>query len=123
MELKDYTTEELREELKRRAKEARLNAPRKKPKYIEIEATITNIYHYSYSKSFLQTEYTISTSDDRVSSYDLDRRYKLKNGCFRKDNTPKIGDTVIIGHLLTKARNSFSGFNAKIMKIVKRKEE
>lgn len=123
MEFKDYTTEELREELKRRAKEARLNAVREKPKYVEIEAIITNIHHCSYSKSFLQTEYSISTNDNRVTSYDLNRRYKLKNGCFRKDNTPKIGDTVIIGHLLTKTRNSFSGFDAKIIRIVKHKEE
>lgn len=122
-ELKDYTTKELREELKRRAKEARQNAIREKPKYIEVEAKITNIHHYSYSKSFMQTEYYISTNDDRVTPYDINRGYKLKNGCFRKDNTPKVGDTVIIGHLLTKARSSFSGYDAKIIRIVKHKEE
>lgn len=123
MELKDYTTEELREELKRRAKEARANAVREKPKYIELEAKIKNIHHCSYSKSFMQTEYSISTNDDRVKPYDINRKYKLKNGCFRKDNIPKVGDIVIISHLLTKARNSFSGSDAKIIRIVKRKEE
>lgn len=123
MELKDYTTEELREELKRRAKEARQNAVREKPKYIEIECKITNVHSCSYSKSFMQTEYSIETNDDRINSYDINRRYKLKNGCFTKNNVPKIGDTVIIGHLLTKARNTFSGFEAKIIRIVKRKEE
>lgn len=123
MELKDYTTKELREELKRRATEARANAVREKPKYIELEAKIKNIHPCNYSKSFTQTLYNVSIIDKESEVYDIIFNCKLKNGCFRKDNTPKIGDTVIVSHLLTKARNSFNPNAAKIIRVVKCKEE
>ena len=42
---------------------------------------------------------------------------------FRKNELPKVGDIVIVGHLLTKNRNSFRPIDAKIIRIVKRKEE
>lgn len=121
MELKDYTTEELREELKRRAKEARQNAIREKPKYIEVEGIVTNIDNIY--KSFIWAEYTVKIEDERVQECYRTYKYYIKQGNFRKHNVPKIGDTVIVGHLLTKNRNYFSPIYAKIIKVIKRKEE
>lgn len=122
-ELKDYTSDELREELKRRRKKELANRPKHVFTYIEIEGKVVDIKPCSYSKSFIQVEYAVKVDDARVNKWDNCRTYKLKNGCFTKNNVPNIGDTVIIGHLLTKARNYFSASEARIMKIVKRKEE
>lgn len=121
MELKDYTTEELREELRRRKKEAIKNAVRKKPEYIEVEGVVVNVRN-SYS-SFVWTGFRVKTNDERVPIHAREYEYKIKQGKFRKNELPKVGDTVIIGHLLTKNRNSFRPFDAKIIRIVKRKEE
>lgn len=123
MELKDYSSEELREELKRRAKEARKNAVREKPKYIEIEGEVIYIRQEYGTKSFIWTNFTVKTNDERVSSHDKIRTYRVKNGCFKKNTIPKIGDIVIIGHLLTKAKKNFNPYYAKIIRVVKRKEE
>lgn len=120
-ELKDYTSDELREELKRRAKEARQNTIREKPKYIEVEGVVTNIRNIY--KSFIWAEFNIKINDERVPECYRDYRYRVKQGNFKKDNLPKIGDTVIVGHLLTKNRNHFNILCAKIIRIVKRKEE
>lgn len=121
MELKDYTTEELREELKRRKKEAIKNAIHKKPEYIEVEGVVVNVRNV-YG-SFVWTDFRVKTNDERVPSHAHEYEYKIKQGKFRKNELPKIGDIVIIGHLLTKNRNYFSPINAKIIRIVKRKEK
>lgn len=121
MELKDYTTEELREELRRRKKEAIRNAVHKKPEYIEVEGVVVNIRNIY--NSFVCTDFRVKTNDERVPAHAREYEYKIKQGKFRKNELPKVGDTVIIGHLLTKNRNSFKPIDAKIIRIVKRKEE
>lgn len=121
MELKDFTTEELREELRRRAKEARINAGKKKPEYIEIEAVVTKIINNR--KSFMYGQYILDIKDDRVKDYDKNNTYTLKTGKFKKDNYPQVGDTVIVKQRLTKAVNFFVARFAKIDSIVKRKND
>ena len=121
MELKDFTTEELREELRRRAKEARINAGKKKPEYIEIIGVVTKITNNR--RSFMYNQYTLDINDDRVKDYNRYATFTLKTGKFKKDNYPQIGDTVIIKQRLTKAVNYFVARYAKIDSIVKRKEE
>lgn len=120
MELKDFTTEELREELKRRAKEARINAGRKKPEYIEIIGVVTKITNNR--KSFMYGQYTLEIKDDRVRDCDKYTTYTLKTGKFKKDNYPQVGDTVLIKQRLTKAINFFVARYAKIDSIIKRKD-
>ena len=121
MELKDFTTEELREELKRRAKEARINAGRKKPEYIEITGVVTKITNNR--KSFMYGQYSLDIKDDRVDNRDKIATYTLKAGKFKKDNYPQIGDTVLIKQRLTKVVNIFVARYAKIDSIIKRKDE
>lgn len=117
MELKDFTTEELREELKRRAKEARINAGRKKPEYIEIVGVVTKITNNR--KSFMYGQYSLDIKDDRVRDCDKYTTYTLKAGKFKKDNYPQVGDIVLIKQRLTKAINFFVARYAKIDSIIK----
>ena len=119
MELKNFTTEELREELKRRAKEARLNAGRKKSEYIEIIGVVTKITNNR--KSFMYGQYSLDIKDNRVKDCDKYTTYTLKTGKFKKDNYPQVGDTVLIKQRLTKAVNFFMARYAKIDSIIKRK--
>lgn len=121
MELAEFTTEELREELKRRAKEARINARKKKPEYIEIIGVVTRITNNR--KSFMHNQYTLDIKDNRVRNCDKLTTYTLKTGKFKKDNYPQVGDTVILKQRLTKAINFFIARYAKIDSIVKRKKE
>lgn len=117
MELKDFTTEELREELKRRAKEARVNAGRKKPEYIAIVGVVTKITNNR--KSFMYGQYSVNTKDNRIDDRDKIATYTLKAGKFKKDNYPQVGDVVLIKQRLTKAVNFFVARYAKIDSIIK----
>lgn len=119
MELKDFTTEQLREELKRRAKEARINGGRKKPEYIEVIGVVTKITNSR--RSFMYNQYNLDIKDDRIKDCDRFTTYTLKTGKFRKDNYPQVGDTVILKQRITKAMNSFIARYAKIDSIVKHK--
>lgn len=117
-ELKDYTSDELRAELKRRHKEALKNLDRSKPKYIEIKAVVKDI---KIAHAFVCNEYKLIIDDERVPSIFKNSWYGIKREKFRKDTVPNIGDTVILGHLLTKARPNFTYSEAKILEVVKRK--
>ena len=97
-DLQNYTDDELREELNRRARERRANTPREIV-YKEFEATIVQIYNvkqkyngHTYYLPFEQWSYRVNdvTSDLVVMHYkDV---YKLARGVFKKDKAPKVGD-------------------------------
>lgn len=118
MGLEEYTTDELRAELKRRHREALKNAIRDGNKYIEIYATVEDI---KPKHAYVCNEYKLNITDERVPSTYRNSWYRIKREKFRKDMIPKVGDTVILGHLLTKARHSFTYNEAKILEVVKRK--
>lgn len=118
-ELKDYTSEELRAELKRRHKEALKNADRKTV-YLRIKAVVEDAEHAS---AFVCNRYKLRIEDERVPSTYRHSWYRIKREKFRKDTVPNIGDTVILGHLLTKNRPNFTYSEAKIFEVVKRKNK
>ena len=124
-----YSDEELREELKRRARERRANTP-KEIVYKEFEATIVQVYNvkqkYNGHTSYLpfeQWSYRVNdvTSDFvRIHYKDV---YKLARGVFKKDKAPKVGDRVKLRYRRTK--KGYEGFDmdkARIVEIIKRKE-
>ena len=121
MELKDYSTEELCEELKRRNKEIRKN--NNKPKYIEVEGVVTDVYLSSYNRNFIRTIFTVEINDNNISNNCKIGKYNIKSNCFKKSTIPKVGDTVILSHRLTKFVPKFNPYLALITKIVKHKEE
>lgn len=129
-ELKYYTDEELREELKRRTIEKRRNTPMK-IEYVEFEATIDKIDGFRpnyigtrFMKPFLLWTYSVKDCTLDLANRFLWRQYKVKQGCFNKSNHPKIGDRVKIRYRKTKRTHEGLHLNnAKIVEIVRRKEE
>lgn len=120
MELKDYTTEELREELKRRAKEARLNAKRSEPEYKEFTGVIKHIdqwHHGIYSYLFDITSSVVN--GERTNDYIYNSGFKLKQGLFQKNTIPQVGDVVLLRYKRTKVNRNKEVFDIKNAKIVK----
>lgn len=109
MELKDYTTEQLREELKRRAKEARAAAPRP-PVSITAIAVVKSIRKSSYHKGICNWEYELELTPESMSEYEMPDDYRiirsyLRSGVFRRNDAPKEGDVVTV-----RVRNSWDKF-------------
>lgn len=106
MELKDYTTEQLRNELKRRAKINRISAA-KRVRFIYVKGIVTNVINYDRSFYFFKCK--VKILDEEFTKHTLSLTfgnnftYPLKNGCFKKSEAPKVGDTVFLSHRLTKA--------------------
>lgn len=120
MELKDYTTEELREELKRRAKDARLNAKRSEPEYKEFTGVIKHIDQWHrgiYSYLFRITSAVVN--GERTDDYIYNNEFKLKQGLFQKNTIPQVGDVVLLRYKRTKVNRNKEVFDIKNAKIVK----
>lgn len=129
-DLQNYTDDQLREELKRRAKERRANTPREIV-YKEFEAYIVQINNvkqkYNGHTSYLPFEQWSYKVDGIVSDFPSINRskvYKSARGVFKKDTAPRVGDRVKLRY--RKRKNSYEGFDmdkARIVEIIKRKEE
>lgn len=127
--LQNYTDDQLREELKRRAIERRKNTPREIV-YKEFEATIVQVYNikqkyngHTYYLPFEKWSYRVNeiTSDFERMCYN--NVYKLARGIFKKDNAPKVGDRVKLRYRRTKS--GYEGFDmdkARIVEVIKEKE-
>ena len=98
-DLSIYTDDELREELKRRAAERRANTPRE-ILYVQFEATIKCVENTQTDRGKLKYKplrfwkYKVKDcSIDMANQYDW-FSYYMKQGVFKRDNCPKIGDRV-----------------------------
>lgn len=124
-DLLNYTDDQLREELKRRARERRANTPREIV-YREFEATIVQIYNvkqkYNGHTSYLPFEQWSYMVGDIVSDFPrihCKKVYKLARGVFKKDNAPQVGDRVKLRYRRTK--RGYEGFDmdkARIVEVV-----
>lgn len=122
-ELKDYTDDELRNELKRRLSERKKNNT---PiiQYVEFEATIDRVdnIHFEYMgktkyKPFIFWKYTIKdwTTDVNI----VKTEFYAKEGVFKRNNAPKVGDRVRLRYRKRKSQNElFDIEKAKIIEIV-----
>ena len=130
-ELKDYTDEELRNELKRRAVERRKDTPREIV-YVEFEATIkkvdnilcTNFYGKGLHKykAFSLWKYVIedwTLTCPNANQILTGRRLELKQGLFKRSDSPQVGDRVKLRYRRTKCNESFDIWKAKIVEIIK----
>lgn len=130
--LQDYTDDELREELKRRATERRKNTPREII-YVEFEATIKeidNIFTRNYYGKGLHKYKPFSLWKYIIEDWTLacpnanqilnGRRLELKQGLFKRNDSPQIGDRVKLRYRRTKGHESFDIWKTKIVEIVKR---
>lgn len=126
-ELKDYTTKELKEELKRRSKEERLkrlSVPRK-TEYAYATAVVGHINKYA---SF-NRKYSVKISEEDVQTYNISE-YRVTMDVARDvsinvADAPKIGDVVKLRGRKTKSNpTGFGCFaNPVICEVIKRYEE
>lgn len=128
-QLSDYTDEELRNELKRRAVERRKDTPREIV-YVEFEATIKeidNIFMKDYFgdglhkyKAFSLWKYILEDWNlDREHSTIESRGFELQPNTFKKNEAPTVGDRVKLRYRRTKGYECFDIWKAKIVEIIK----
>lgn len=123
MELKDYTTEELESEIKRRKKEERANRPKRETQYVYAKGTIRKIYGRKYS----DWEYYVDIDEEDQTPMSKDaiyhfkhREVKLDKKKFSKKTAPDIGDRVLIQSKITRDNPTGWGvwFNPRIIKVL-----
>lgn len=126
-DLQNYTDEQLREELKRRARECRANTPREII-YKEFEATVAKLDNIKCErldgsiayKPFQFWRYRLTDCTSNLPNQSPDRDYYLKYNTFKRDNAPKVGDRVRVRYRRTKKDYEvFDLHRAKIVEIVK----
>lgn len=120
MKLEDYSTEALREELKRRANLARANARKdgsNKPVYVTTEGVVKKVFHDK--GPFSHKKWLVEVSEEFAKENQIQREltYALMGGAFTKDTAPKAGDKVVLRCRLTKARPRFTQGQARITDI------
>lgn len=113
-ELSEYTSEELREELRKRSI---ANRKKYEPKYVEFEGIIENIYS---SKHLYTTDFYVSGTHPLFQG--MKHQFRLKQPLFKKDTAPKIGDKVLLRYKETKRDTKYNHLfdfcNAKIIKVL-----
>lgn len=106
-ELRMYSDDELKSELKRRAIERRKNTP-KEIQYKEFEATVVKVENIRCSSRGKPKYKPLPSWRYKVGDWTtpLDIKYHnefyLKQGCFNLKNAPKVGDRVKIRYRQTK---------------------
>lgn len=128
MELKDYTTDELRMELRRRKdeelKKRSLNGENV-PKYLYAKGVVKDILNTN--RAFCNWVWYVDIFDEDwkrlgLSVSNTSHWYQLcSGGIFRKNNSPKIGDVVMLKCRVTKAMPDFSFIHARICEIINKK--
>ena len=127
MELKDYTTEELREELKRRRVQAMKEAKKQLPAYKEFTATIervknswgnVNLYRYSITDA---KPHNCEIKSELFANIGW-KGFGLQTNTFNKETAPKIGDKVLLRYKRHKTQKveSFDFMKARIVDVLER---
>lgn len=124
-ELINYTDEELKNELKRRITEKRLNTPREII-HKEFEAIIVEVDNIHGKKRNGQIQYRpFCFWRYRVTAWTtpIDLRgnnvFYTKQNLFNKSNAPKVGDKVKLRYRVTKKESELSCISkAKIIEII-----
>lgn len=126
-ELKDYTTEELKAELKRRAIEAKKSARANKEyktDYLYWIATVEGAQEWG---RFDQFKYRVKTSDQNVPlDVICSGAFNMISGLCKKADRPRVGDTVKLRlrytNYMKKTKHIFWR-DSKICEIIKRCED
>mgnify|MGYP006988890549 CR=1 FL=1 len=120
MKLEDYSTDQLREELKRRAYLARAAARQagsNKPTYVTTEGIVKKIL--LQQGPFCHKKWVVEVSEEFAKENQIQREltYALRGGAFTKDTAPKVGDKVVLRCRITKRRTRFNQGDARITDI------
>lgn len=124
MELKDYTTEELKEELKRRNKEARALRPRymkAENHWFMFQAKVIKVKKgYFHAKGYVVDSETLESNPNQC-WLNKCHEFQLVANMFSKKEKPQIGDIVEMRARIY--RNGRIGyFDAKITRIIKKED-
>lgn len=112
--LKDFSTEDLANEIKRRKKEARAAVGRKKTVWHEWTGVVSK--RFREYLPVCNIGYYINS--DHVYK---NRTFYLRQGIFNKKNMPKEGDTVVLAVKIVKAdKGKIRYKDSKIIRIEKR---
>lgn len=122
MKLEDYTTEQLREELKRRANAARLEAVKEgsnKPVYVMVDGVVKRVQNPN--GPFSRKKWHIEVSEEFATEHSIPQvaTYALLGGAFTKDTAPQEGDKVRLRCRVTKAAPKFTQYKARVIEIIK----
>lgn len=123
-ELRDYTDDELRNELKRRSIERRKTS-RQEIVYVEFEATIkeadiaSTLRGKNKFKPFQFWRYCVTNATCELANLHPYGLFYLKQGAFKRDTAPKVGDRVKLRYRRTKCNSEIYDFKkAKIVEII-----
>lgn len=126
MELKDYTTEELREELKRRRIQALKETKKSMPIYKEFTAIVKSVSDGCNNVN--GRVYNVIDAEPYNCEIDINfinrswNRYTLKSNTFNKSTAPRKGDKVLLRYKRHKTQKYeiFDVKNAKIVEVLER---
>lgn len=124
--IQDYTTDELRAELKRRATEARkaANVNRdRKAKYLYAEGTVIKVYNDSCGRKrpFSEWRFMVLLEDKYIIAYNIPSYqrsgsdYCVNRAKFNKTTAPKEGDRVRLKCRITKDSPRWNMFHLPII--------
>ena len=128
MELHEYTDEQLRAEIRRRAaiKAKQTRETSKREKYIYWEGIITNIITPNYYDRSLYSVgfYIDPLTESLQGKIGIWRRFKLVSGFgFNKSNMPKVGDKVKLRYRKSKKHEAIRIHDSRIIEVIERKEK
>lgn len=127
MELHEYTDEQLRAEIRRRAaiKAKQTREISKREKYIYWEGIVSKISTPHYDRSLYSIEfYIVPLTESLQGKIGTWERFKLVSGFgFNKSNMPKVGDKVKLRYRNVKKRKSINSHYSRIIEVIERKED
>ena len=125
--LSKFTDDELREELKRRAKERRMNMVRKPTEYITLTGIVKSIDNVAYNYRTDGVKYKpFNLWTFKLTEFECDEP-KIINWCFRfndfkcqlpKAKSPNVGDKVLIKIRKTKHISPYNVRTSKIKEVI-----
>ena len=127
MELHEYTDEQLKAEIRRRAaiKARQTRETSKREKYIYWEGIVSKISTSHYDNSLYSIEFYIDPLTESLQGkIGTWSRFKLVSGFgFNKSNIPKVGDKVKLRYRNGKKHEAIRIHNSRIIEVIERKEE
>ena len=127
MELHEYTDEQLRAEIRRRAaiKAKQTRETSQREKYIYWEGIVSNISTPHYDRSLYSIEFYIDPLTESLQGKNWSwERFKLVSGFgFNKSNMPKVGDKVKLRYRNGKKHEAIRIHDSRIIEVIERKED
>lgn len=127
MELREYTDEQLKAEIRRRAaiKAKQTREANKGERYLYWEGIVQKIWESRYDRSLYSIEFYIEPLTEslkgKIGTWE---RFRLASGFgFNKSNMPKVGDKVKLRYRNGKKHEAIRIHDSRIIEVIERKKE